>query len=641
MKRALLVLALVFAVGCGAPCLDSQPDGTYVRFDDPEEDLSGFVSHPWPSDALVTRRGLELRHFPNPTESSTLDDYLEIISRETDAFGTTSAFYLGFSAPVNELTLPEDRVGSLAADATIFLIEIDADSPERGRRFPMRLRYGNEASLYLEANHLILLPPYGVQLAGGTTYALIVSKNVKDLDGAPIVASQHSHNAMYGGCEESTPDRIFSAFASFRDYLDDDPALDEDDIAAATVFTTQSAVPELRELAAVARAVPAPVPTEWETVAFHPRLDRYDAVIELAGFQEGEIPYESLGDGGELARDADGNYTVTHTERTRLGFSIPRLEMPANGWPVVLYSHGTGGSYESVFNGEVARLLAQKGIASVGYDQTLHGPRAPAGTDPEITFFNLFNPVAARDNIRQGAADAVILTNMLEEMRIPSSVTGGAEVKFDPSRIGFVGHSQGGLVGAGFAAIDERPKAYLFSGLGAILSVTLQVRKDIIDFKALFESLLSLPPDQGLDDFHPVLNLVQTFIDRADPIAYARSYLGDPPAGANRDFLQVEGFLDFASPARGQEAFAAAAQFPNVPPVHRVPPAAEFVGPAPTTAPAVANVPTSAGPVTAGLIQYPDETHFPIFDNQDARLRYLEFLRSSLLEGRGKIIGGE
>ncbi len=639
MKHLWVALVGATAVACGSPCLD--PDtatASAVRMEDPS-DAETFVAHPWPSDALVSRRGIHLRHFENPTDSSTLDDYLKVISAETNAFATSAALYLGFTGPIDPASLPADPRASIADDASVFLVDIDADSRERGRRIPLRMEYSEIASTYLAPYNLSMIPPYGIQLLGDTTYALVVTNRVTDPAGVAIEPTPLAHNAMYGGCDDHTPESIFSAFAPLRAYLDDAEDFVREDVVAATVFTTQAAVAELRALAKVARAQPAPEPSEWVSEGWNGARFRYDAVIDLPGFQDGENPYVSLGDGGELAQDENGDYFVTHTERTRVGFAIPASPMPASGWPVVLYSHGTGGSYASAFNGVVADLLARRGIATVGYDQTLHGPRAPPRTSPEITFFNLFNPIAARDNIRQGAADAVVLTTMLEEMTIPGSVTeDGAAVKFDPSRIAFLGHSQGGLVGSGFAAIDERPRAFVFSGLGAILSITLQERKDIIDFAALLTTLLRLPDGETLGDLHPVLNLIQTFIDRADPIAYADSYLTDPPEGAQRDFLQVEGFLDFASPARGQEAFAAAARFPVIAPVHRVPAAAELLGLEPNDAPASANVETAAGSITAGLIQYPEETHFPIFDNSDARRRYLEFVKSAMESGRAEIV---
>ncbi len=285
---------------------------------------------------------------------------------------------------------------------------------------------------------------------------------------------------------------------------------------------------------------------------------------------------------------------------------------------------------------------AAQGIAVLSYDPTLHGPRDPTGSDPSLTFFNLFNPVGARDNVRQGAADGVVLASLLEVLRIPAELTGGrGELFFDTQKMVFLGHSQGSLVGAPLAAVEPRFKAMVFSGLGAILNITLQERKDIVNFAELLRSLLAFPEAEILDDFHPVLNLIQTFIEPADPIGYARSYLVDPPQGVRRDFLMVEGFLDFASPARGQEAFATAAGFPIVAPVHRVPEAMEVLGPAPVLNTARENVSSAAGQVTAGLIQYPNETHFPIFDNSDAQRRYLEFIVSVINQGRGEISLGE
>ncbi len=385
----------------------------------------------------------------------------------------------------------------------------------------------------------------------------------------------------------------------------------------------------------MARAEPAPALRDLAPHGYGLGYQAYAGEIDLPGFQEGHIPYQAMADGGAFARDAGGRPMITHREVTRVSIALPRPgAMPPEGWPVVLYAHGTGGDYESVLDPAVADALGQLGIATVGYDQTLHGPRDPTGADPRLTFFNLFNPVAARDNIRQGAADAIVMTTLIEHLVVP---TDRGDERFDPSRIGFLGHSQGALTGALFAAVDARPKAFVFSGLGAILSITLQERKDIIDFAALLGSLLGFPDDEHLDDFHPVLGLIETFIEPADPISYARAQTIAPPLDARRDHLMVEGFLDFASPPRGQEAFATAAGFPVVAPVHRVPPAAMLVGPAPQDAPAKENVDSPLGPVTAGLIQYPDDTHFPIFENPDATRRYAEFLHSALLDGRATI----
>jgi hypothetical protein len=612
--RRLIALALLLEA-CSGDCKSEDPSGKHFLYSDPEVGLSSFVDHPFPSNALLKTKGIDLRHFPNPTESSTLDDYLKMISEDSLGFGTSAPMYLGFSDEID----PDDL------ERSIELIDVDPDSSDYGRRFPLSLRWSARRSLYLPKNTVSMLVPFGIPLAPATTYAVTIDRDLK------VRAPKWFHNGLRAVCREQTSERLWDVLAPLRAFVED-----PDELVGGTVFTTQDALVDLRALASVARALPAPELRNLTARGYSDGFLAFGGDIDLPGFQSGDIPYRAIEDGGAFARDEDGRPMVTHSETTSIAIALPRTtSMPPDGWPVVLYSHGTGGSYRSVLREEaVGDALGKLGIAAIGYDQTLHGPRDPTHSNPELTFFNLFNPVAARDNIRQGTADAVVLTTLIENLVID---TERGEERFDRSRIGFLGHSQGSLTGSLFAAVDERPKVFVFSGLGAILTITLQERKDIVDFEGLLRTLLAFPEDEQLDDFHPVLGLIETFIEPADPIAYARSYLVDPPMNARRDMLIVEGFLDFASPARGQEAFATAARFPVVAPVHRVPEAAMLVGPAPQDAPAKENVDSIAGPVTAGLIQYPEETHYPIFDNADANRRYLEFFRTALMEGRATI----
>jgi hypothetical protein len=293
----------------------------------------------------------------------------------------------------------------------------------------------------------------------------------------------------------------------------------------------------------------------------------------------------------------------------------------------------------------VSNALAAQGLAVVSYDGVLHGPRDPTHSNPDTTFFNLFNIVAGRDNVRQGGVDVVVLTKLLSSgYELPAEVTQEGAARFDKDRIGYLGHSQGGLVGAPYVASEPTLKAAVFSGTSGVLTITLLKRKVPLDFSGLLTTLLSLPASETLDELHPVLSLLQTFIEPADPINYGASYLADPagaPLGHATDTLFIEGFLDFDSPPLGHEALASAAHAPSVAPTYRVPYVASLLGPAPEAAPASANATTPAGPATIGLIQYPHDTHFPIFDNLDATTRYVEFLRSALVDGRARIITGQ
>lgn len=633
------ILLVALGVGCGGQCRVPAPGAAAVRFDAPSELEGSFWAHPWPSNARLGEDGrLRLRAFPNPTGSSTLEQYLEAIGRETRGFGKSSAAYFSFTGPLDPSSLPASPAQSIEPGSSLAWIDIDPNSPERGRRFPIESRFFAAPATYQDPNHLAILPPYGLVLRDHTTYAVIATEALRAADGSPVGAPDDLLNALDPECIDGAPAVLATLLAPLREFLAGAPE-ERSAIRAATVFTTRDVVGEMRRIAGAARR--EPVPEVRDLAIAGDRTDLYvlTGAIDMPSFQRGTVPFLDPTEGGEIAWRPDGEPERTHFETTRVSFTLPTgRPMPASGWPVVLYAHGTGGDFMSALNEAIAPTLGAQGIAVVSYDQTLHGPRDPTHTDPSLTFFNLFNIVAGRDNVRQGAVDSVMMTRLIQSIALPAELLGGAAARFDPDRIAFVGHSQGGLTGAPFIAVEPAIKAAVFSGTSGVLSITLQERVDPVDMAALLRSLLSLPESEVLDDMHPILNLLQTFIDPADPISYASSYLSDPPEAAPKDLLFVEGFHDQMSPARGHEALATAARIPVVSPVHRIPAAAPLIDLGTATAPIRENAPTPAGAVTAGLIQYPEGDHWPIFDIEDAQRRYVAFITSALLEGRARIV---
>ncbi len=632
------MLGWVVACGDSDPlCIAPSHLGPQVRFADPDSVLTDLVDHPFPSDALLLNDGrVQLEQFPNPTNASTLQDYLLIFQSELRGFATSAALYVGFTEAMDQASFSTDAGTALTTGASVYLVDIDPDSPEQGRRYPLQLRYRDEPSVYLPAHHLIILPPFGATLRGGTTYALILTRDVRSATGEPLQRSAALDAALRAECEDRAPPRIRQALSPLKTWLQSQA--DPEAVAGATVFTTRDSVADVRALADAVRSLAPVTATDWRLLKETQSSVQYTAEVRLPGFQAGRRPYWTPTDGGDLVRTPEG-FAVDHFETTRISVAVPRGgSMPVDGWPVVLYSHGTGGSHLSALQASVADVLASRGIATIGYDGTLHGPRAPAGTDPNLAFFNLFNPVAARANVLQGAADLVAMTRAVPVLTVPTTV-GPPGHRFDAGRLAFLGHSQGALVGAPYLSADDTPRAVVFSGHGAILTITLLQRKDIADFEALLTLLLGLP-DNTLDEFHPVVNLFQQFIEPGDPIAYARAFNTAPGASGTNEgrergptaILMVEGLEDRAAPPLGQEAFSVAARLPVIEPVARLPLAATWLGPDPEPAPAFENVVTGRGRATYGLLQYRDETHFPIFRNADANHRYAEFLRSALFE---------
>jgi len=635
-----LAVGLLALQACTTECYDSETKGVQFRFSAPTN-ATGFFDHPWPSDARRRDDGtIQLKAWPNPTQSSTLDEYLTVIGDHTFGYGLNSSTYFVATDELSESNFTAHALETMSHTSPMYLVDVDPSSPEYGRFRPLSFKYYPSKSTYLPANSVAALPPFGLSLRSNTTYAVVATTSMQAKDGSALVASQNFNNAIKTQCESQAEPKLFEMLAPLRTYFEY-KKVEVDEVVAATVFTTQDVLGEMQRI-----GTSVDVQANLELRNLKITDEREDVVmatatVEMPSFQSGSVPYRQYGDGGGINWQADGSAAVHHYETTGISFILPlRGEMPANGWPVVIMSHGTGATHTSAFKKPIASSLAAHGIAVVSYDPTLHGPRDPTGSDERLTFFNLFNILAARDNVRQGGIDCLMISKLLRsDFELAASVTRrSSAARFDSERMAFLGHSQGGLAGSPCLAVEPKIKAAVFSGTSGVLNITLQARKDPVDFERLLRGLLALPATESIDDYHPILNLFQTFIDPADPISYASTYISDPPAGLARDYLFIEGFLDSASPARGHEALATAAGAPLIAPFFRVPGAAQLVGPAPVAAPASANVMTINGPITIGLIQYPEQDHWPIFDDLDANHRYTEFIRSALFEGRAQIV---
>ena len=88
----------------------------------------------------------------------------------------------------------------------------------------------------------------------------------------------------------------------------------------------------------------------------------------------------------------------------------------------------------------------------------------------------------------------------------------------------------------------------------------------------------------------------------------------------------TEGLMDQYSPPTSIEALAGSMFVPQVLPDHRPIAALGLRGLAPVSAPVTGNV--AGGAATAGLLQFPDDGHFAIFQNEAAEAQVLGFFES-------------
>src|SRR5262249_1353807 len=129
---------------------------------------------------------------------------------------------------------------------------------------------------------------------------------------------------------------------------------------------------------------------------------------------------------------------------------------------------------------------------------------------------------------------------------VPASVsTTGADILFDATKLMFFGHSQGGLNGPLFTAIDPTARGGVVSGSGALSEVALLDKTQPVPSVAdLARDLLGFDASNAaeLDIFHPCMSLFQSIIDVVDPIHYGRLQALEPRAGfAPKSVYMTEG----------------------------------------------------------------------------------------------------
>ncbi len=195
---------------------------------------------------------------------------------------------------------------------------------------------------------------------------------------------------------------------------------------------------------------------------------------------------------------------INGQEIVPLLLSIPKdgvCAKPAEGYPIAIFQHGITANRTNLI--AIADSLAQTCTAAIAMDMPLHGiavdnptglfegydiggvrertfgldfvdnatgaPGPDGNPDASGTHtINLANLLVARDNNRQAIFDLLYLEKAIAFMDIDG---GGAD--FDSTRISFIGHSLGGIVGTGMIAYSDNVKAVGLANPGSGLALML------------------------------------------------------------------------------------------------------------------------------------------------------------------------
>lgn len=573
-----------------APDVDweSKPGGPIARFDLQSDD---FTATPWPSDRERLATGnLGLERFPNPDGNDLILGYTTYGETTLDGFSRNGSVYFQLDRVLDTASLPDERASMNDPLASVQWIHLSDGAPDRGKRLPLVHRMVDDPTdIYYLGPTLAVRPVYGFPLADRGTYCVLLTRAATDAEGRYV-----------------QPSSAFAAALETEAYLEPlrnwlpESGLAASDIAAATCFRAQDATREMRATAALIETTELSVLSDVKYLGQTTHLYSFTANYFSPNFQSGQKPYAA--EGGDILFDDDGLPVIAAWEELRVRILVPRTgRQPVNGWPVVIYGHGTTGDWSTCIDGTEAEAV-REGVAMLCIDQPLHGTRGLGGEVDVLQVFNFVNPASGRTSFRQSAADVVYQSRMVAEGRFDMPVgasTFTQSVKFDPDNILFFGHSHGALSGMLVMAVDPRIHGAVLSGGSGVMTETLLRRKDYTDIQALIAVVAGLRTEQ-LDTFHPVVNLAQLLVDATDPINYAPYWLNPLPGGRAKDVLMFSGSRDEASPAVGADAVAAAAGVPLVNPVDHASPGHELRDLVAINAPLSNNLPAADGTVVSG-----------------------------------------
>jgi len=562
-----------------------------------------FYSLPFPNDIRRSGKTLLLEDHPFPGLGLVGIDLVQRVAAAMKdglgGWGLTSAFYVRFTRAVDPATLT-----TTGNDPTVRLINLSTGDYVPVDKDDIHFTPGRNK--YICANWLYVHARWSHVLAPNTPYALVLTDGIgiaADQKGDKIAVQSADFAMLLAGQAPSDPalKSAWDSYQKLRDWLKTTgwPA---SKVIAAAVMTTGDPRAHTKDLASLAESVQVPefslsgqpvlctsattvspcATPDWaktdkamlgmadpRACSGNTNADFYEihAKIRLPIFQSGypgQRPYTQ--DGGGLALDDAGKPKLVDFEDVCVALTVPKETMPPGGWPLVVFGHGTGGSFRSAVDSianDVSRILPEGckndncaiRYATLAIDQPMHGPRqgGSGGADPGPLFYNFGNPQASRGNFYQGAADNFTLLRWAKKWS--SKLPGPAEpVRFDAQHFVYMGHSQGGTTGPMALPYAQPLAGSILSGAGGSLVFGLLGKK--LPYDASVGLRLGLQ-EMALDAFHPVLNLLQTYFESSDPLIYAPLFYQQAPI-APLHVLHTYGMNDSYCPPSTSRILAAA-----------------------------------------------------------------------------------
>jgi hypothetical protein len=461
----------------------------------------------------------------------------------------------------------------------VLLVDVDPASPDRGALVPT-VAFTHPADQYVPANVLAVAARPGFVLHGGRRYAFVVTRALGDATGAPLgvpaaLRALAAGRAPAGAAGAAALELYAPLFATLATL-----GVPATEVAAATVFTTGDVVADLADLSTRLRdayqVTVRDLAVDPDDGAAHERYCELHGFVTYPQFQSGTPPFNT---GGRFTLGADGLPTKQRDEEAPVTITLPKGEMPAGGYPLVTFFHGSGGLSTAIcVRGPVlepggeqqkglgpAHVVAGHGFAMAASALPVNPQRLPGAG--ETAYLNLNNLEAFRDTFRQGVIEQRLFIEALRTLEIPPAATQGCAgltlpagetaFRFTPDQLFAQGQSMGGMYTNLIGSVEPRIRAAVPTGAGGFWGYFILETSLIEGAKDLLVLILDTDPD--LTFMHPTLHLLETGWEPVEPLVYmprlARRPLPDHPV---RPIYEPVGLGDSYFPTAVYDAVALA-----------------------------------------------------------------------------------
>jgi len=527
---------------------------------------ASFYAFPFPSDLrLNAAGGPDYSGFPLIAGNPLLTGMIPVASGRK-GFSTLAVAYFQFTGPMAALDATAVIAGDKSSD--ILLLDVDPSSPDRGTFFPT-VAWTPPEDPYTAPNMVTVAARPGFVLRPSRQYAFVIRREQRDANGAllavdPTLALLEQGKTPPGAKGAAAAALYAPLFATLQTV-----GIAASDVAAATVFTTGDVVATTADLSTkLVAKYPATISSLKVTLtgsdagSSYPRICELQGVVSLPQFQVGTPPFATSGglfqappDAGPDGGPSDGLPVVQSVAQIPMAISIPTTgPMPAAGYPLVLYFHGSGGvSTEFVDRGPIlvpdggetpgqgpAYVLAPFGFAMAGAALPENPERvADAG---ETEYLQVSNLPSLVGNFQQGIIEQRMFLKALSSLAIDPSVLAacpavpsppaGEKVHFDPTNFYSQGQSMGGMYTNLITAVEPSFRAAVPTGAGGFWTYFVLESAFVPNANGLLELALGLHGEQ-LTFMHPAFSMLETGWEAIDPIVSVPRLSRNPLPGTS------------------------------------------------------------------------------------------------------------